>query len=302
MIVYLTMDIGERELAPAAIPPIWRRDQGPALRFLSIDRAVNNLLWFILPLGYDYIVFLVNTVGGHDTSDAGGGIHIGVPPNDRAGVQHAVTAHLYIIAKHSAYLLNARCDGGITLDRDQALVAFYIGSNGTGTHVGAVAQNAVTHIVVVGHLDIVENDHIFQFYGVAYHAIAAHKGAAPDKGAMPHFGFRTDDAGRADKSGRSDLCAAVSPYLRSNLGIFVRRQLTAQRDDHLLDALQRLPGIGKAGEVIRRQGVAQVVEIMDLAHSIRPFCELLLTYVLYHSCALESIFFERGGIPAFFRQ
>ena len=89
------------------------------------------------------------------------------------------------------------------MDGHQAPVTPHIGGNGTGTHVGLVAQNAVTHVIVVGHLHIVEQNYIFQFRRVTHHAVFSDEGRAPDVSAVAHFRTRPHNAGAADEGGGS---------------------------------------------------------------------------------------------------
>ncbi len=52
-----------------------------------------------------------------------------------------------------------------------------------------VAQNAVAHVVVMGHLHAVEKYDVFKLGGVAHHAVFTDERTAADKGAMPYLAF-----------------------------------------------------------------------------------------------------------------
>ena len=86
---------------------------------------------------------------------------------------------------------------------------------------GLVAQDGVAHVVVVGHLDVVEQDHVFQLRGVAHHAVVAHQGVAPDEGAGTHLGLVADDAGAADVGGGEDRGVPGDPDVLRDLGVIV---------------------------------------------------------------------------------
>ena len=81
---------------------------------------------------------------------------------------------------------------------------------------GFIAQNTVAYIIIVGDLDIVEEDHVFQLYGVAHHAVFANQGAAPDESAVPDFCTGPDDAGGTQKGRRGYSGGFVYP----NLGLY----------------------------------------------------------------------------------
>ena len=101
---------------------------------------------------------------------------------------------------------------------DQGLVGLDVGGDAACPHVGLVAQNAVAHVIEVGNLDVIEQDRVFQLYGIADHAVFAHQGGAADEGAVAHLGPRADDAGRAQEGGRGDRGGFMYPdggrYLR----------------------------------------------------------------------------------------
>ena len=122
-----------------------------------------------------------------------------------------------------------------------------------------IAQDGVAHIVVVGRLHMVKEDDILQLHAVAYHAVGAHQGGAADKGAVSYFGVRSDDAGRTQISTGKYFRCLMYPYILGYLIILLRREGLSQGKDHVLDALQRLPGIGKLAQIIGCQGMIQVI-------------------------------------------
>ena len=187
----------------------------------------------------------------------------------------------------------------------KGFVAFHIGGDRARAHVGAVAQNAVPHVVVVRRLHIVKEDYVFQLHRVANHAVFPHQRRPTHKRAVPHLRARADDARRAQIGRGGYRGRAVHPYLRRYLGVLLRVQLRSQLKNHRPDAPKRLPGIGKSPEVLRRQGMGQVVKLFDGIHvSFR-----LLTKPLRSAFPVERLFFQcpacgPGAPPvyAFFRR
>jgi len=115
--------------------------------------------------GDDNAAGFPDAVGGDNTPDAGGGVDIAVGPDDGAGVQDAVAADFHEVAQHGTELLEACGDLLVlALDHHQSLVGLDVGGQAAGTHVGLISQDAVAYIIIVGDLDIVEEDHVFQLY------------------------------------------------------------------------------------------------------------------------------------------
>ena len=105
---------------------------------------------------------------------------------------------------------------------------------------GFVSQNTVAHIVVVGYLHIVKQNYVFQFYGVADHAVLTNQGRATDEGTVAYFGICTDDARRSQVSGRRDDGGFMYPYIGLNL-IVIFAQLAAKGENQGFDPPQCLP-------------------------------------------------------------
>ena len=106
-------------------------------------------------------------------------------------------------------------------DVEGVLIALDVGGDGACAHVGAVAQNAVAHVVVMRGLHAVKEDHVFQFHGIAHHAARAYQCAAADERAVPHLGFRTDDARCSQISRREHFCGFVNPYMLTDFIVFI---------------------------------------------------------------------------------
>ena len=132
---------------------------------------------------------------------------------------------------------------------------------------GLIAEDTVAHIVVVGRLHVIEQDDILQLHGVAHHAMGAHQRAAADKGAVAHLRLRADDARAGDGCRGRDVRRPVHPHLRAKGQIFAV-QLCAQRTNAVRQVGERLPGIGKAGQVVPRQCMCQIIKVVDGVHSL----------------------------------
>ena len=110
----------------------------------------------------------------------------------------------------------------------------------------------------MGHLHLVEKDHVFQLHGVAHHGPGPHQGAAPDEGTVADLRFRADDAGAGDGGSGGHPCGAGDPDLLPPLLVYVGGQGGAQGPDEVLDLRQGLPGIVKARQQRRGERMAQI--------------------------------------------
>ena len=118
------------------------------------------------------------------------------------------------------------------------------------------AEDAVTHIVEMGDLHLVKQNHIFQFYRITYHTIITNQRAAADKCAVPHFGSGTNDTRRAQIGGGSDDSSFVRPDLGCDLMKFILRKGGTELQDHILYAFQSFPWIVKTLQIFGAAGVA----------------------------------------------
>ena len=105
----------------------------------------------------------------------------------------------------------------------------------------------------MGGLYVVEQDDIFQFHRVAYHAVCTHQCAAPDKGTVAHLCFRADDAGGAQIGRGSHGGGFVHPHLGCHLVIALQGGTNGQNE--VLYARQSLPGIGELCQILPGDGV-----------------------------------------------
>ena len=176
-----------------------------------------------------------------------------------------------MIPQHSTHFLQT--SGNIfplSMYYHQRFVALHVGSNGSGTHVALIAQDAVTNVVVVRGLHAIKEDHVFQLDRIAHHAVLPHQGCATNECAVPHLGSCADDAGSTQVGRRGDNGCAVYPHLGRNLRIVLRIQMASDFHNQLLNAGQCFPRIGKAGQIILCQGVIQIIQVMHGQHHRSP--------------------------------
>ena len=209
------------------------------------------------------LLVLVDGVGGDDAPDAGGGVDAAVPAQDGTRVKDRVAADIHKVPQNGAYFSPSGGDVGLSLHHHRGLVRLDVGGDRPGAHVALVAQDGVSHIVVVGRLDAVKEDDVLQLHRVAHHAVGPHKRGAPDKGAVAHLGLRSDDAGRAQVGGGGHHSGFVDPDVLLGLAVLLRGEAAAQGENQLLDAVQGLPGVLELAEVLPRHGVGQIEQLRN---------------------------------------
>ena len=214
----------------------------------------------LVSLGHDMVPVLIDGMGRYTASDHGDRIDIGMAAYHRSRIEDRVAADIGIVAQHGADLAPAGLHLLIAvMDHDRLIVGLDIGGNGTGSHMRMDAQDTVAHIIVMGHLDQVEKDHVLKLGGVAYDRLFAHNGGTADKGALADLGFLINDAGAADVSRIKHFGALCHPDILPALLKSVFGQGPAQLNDKIADAGQGLPGIGHVFEQICCNGLAQVI-------------------------------------------
>ena len=186
------------------------------------------------------------------------------PAYHGTGVQNGITADLHMVAQHGAELFQA----GIHFfflgaHGNWGFILLHVGGDGTCAHMGAIAQDGISHIVVVGHLHMVEEDDVFQFCRVSHHAVGPYQSVAPDKGSRAHLGVRPDDAGPADIAVGIQPGTLVNPHIGPALFILVFRQGSPQPGDKGTDLRQGLPGIGVFFQQGGGGGMGQVKQVTD---------------------------------------
>ena len=108
---------------------------------------------------------------------------------------------------------------------------------------GLKAQDGVAHIIVMGDLDLIEQDHVFKFCGVSHHSALTHQGIAPQEGTVAHLRIFPDDdifsqIGTFKNPGRF-----MDPDSLTAFFIFAFRQTVPQLQDKIPDPGKGLPGV-----------------------------------------------------------
>jgi hypothetical protein len=133
-------------------------------------------------------------VGGQDAAPVEVGIEDGVASEDAAGIEDGVAAKVAAIADESAELAQAGVERlSVEFDQDIGAVEFEVRDLDAGTEMNAMAENGVTHVVVVGSLGPVEEKSLFQLRGVANHAMIPDDNVFPDIGIVPDLAVPADD-------------------------------------------------------------------------------------------------------------
>lgn len=181
--------------------------------------------------------------------------------NDRTGIADRIAADFYIITKHGTELLNAGFHQlRPVVDDHKLLIALHVAGDGTSSHMAIVTEDAVTDVVVMRSLDMIEPDHVLQLDAVADNTVSADKGGTAVEGAVPHLSIRSDDARRAEVSRRENFGGLMDPDSGLHFFIIISKSRTKLKDQ-FIDSLQRLPGISKPPKVIGCQGVVKVILI-----------------------------------------
>ena len=108
---------------------------------------------------------------------------------------------------------------------------------------GLIPQDAVPYIIVVGHLHLVEENHILQLRGISHHRSFSHNGIAPHKGTVTDFSILIYNQRSVQTGCGSHLCVFCNPDVLAALFINISRKLFTQTDDKVVDFGQNLPGI-----------------------------------------------------------
>jgi len=197
----------------------------------------------VLPLFGHFALALIDAVGGDDAADAGEGIDITVPAYHCAGVQDAAAADFYAVAHHGTEFFQAGFHLlPAVLDNHQRFVALHIGRDGTGSHMRPVAKNGIAHIVIVGNLYPVKEDHVFQLRGVSHHGSCPHQGVPPDESAVADLCSGADDARAGDAGCGRNLRVLRNPDFLRRMVIDCRIQRRPQCPEEAANLRQGFPG------------------------------------------------------------
>ena len=120
---------------------------------------------------------------------------------------------------------------------------------------GVATQDRVADIIIVGGLNIVKEDHVFQLHGVAHHSLLADDSAAADERAVPNLRLMVDDAGPADVGRGEHFGVFCNPDILAGVVILIQGQGCAQGLDVVAQLTQNFPGVGLALKQRRRDGI-----------------------------------------------
>ena len=108
-------------------------------------------------------------------------------------------------------------------------------------------------------------DDVLKLHGVADDAVCADERRASDERAVSDLGLGTDDAGSAEISGGEYGRSLVNPDILRDLLIVVAES-GAEGKDHILDALESLPGVGELQKVVLRKRMVKIIKVFDGVH------------------------------------
>ena len=135
---------------------------------------------------------------------------------------------------------------------------------------GLVPQDGIAHVVIVRHLHVVKEDHVFQLRGIAHHTVVPHQGAAPDEGTGTDLGLMADDAGPGDVVVGIDHGVLGDPHVLLGMVVLLGAQRGAQLQDEALDTIQDLVRIGLSFKQGRGFGMGEIQQISDGIHIFAP--------------------------------
>ena len=126
---------------------------------------------------------------------------------------------------------------------------------------GLVAENAVTHIIVVGSLYVVKEYYVLQFNGVAHNTVLADESAPSYESTVAHLCTCSDNAGSPQISCGENLCGLMYPYVLGGIIILIGTESLSQLDYKAADALESFPRICEPAEIILCSCMREIVKI-----------------------------------------
>ena len=109
---------------------------------------------------------------------------------------------------------------------------------------GLISKNRVPHIIVMGYLNLVKQNDVFQFCRVAHYSALSYQGIPSDKSTVPDFRIFSNDSRSVDTCRRRHFGRSGNPNIFSCLFILVLWQSVSQIHDKLPDLRQDLPRVG----------------------------------------------------------
>ena len=129
-----------------------------------------------------------------------------------------------MVSNHGTDLPAVGVDVRLTVDDDIGIIGLDIGCDGTCPEMGMVAQDAVSDIVEVAELNVVEHDCVSDLHRASDGAPGTDENSVSDKRTMKHVGSGADDHRAYQKCGIQDFCGLVNPDVLCDMVILFRVQ------------------------------------------------------------------------------
>lgn len=113
-----------------------------------------------------------------------------------------------------------------------------------------IAENAVTNIVVVRSLNVIEQNDVLQFNAVANNAVRTYQRRTTNESTVTDFCVRSDNAGRTKISCRENLCGLVYPHAFFTLFVFIRVEGLAKFENKIFYAAECFPRVCEFAQVV----------------------------------------------------
>lgn len=211
------------------------------------------------PFCYDVFGVFIDGVFGYDAADTRDRIDIGMPPDDRTGIENGVAADFGMIAKDGAEFFPSGLYAFIAESNGyKGLVTLDIGCYGACAHVGFVAEDGIAHIVVVRRLYIIKKDNVFKLNRVAHYAVPSDESIAADERTVPDFGSVVDDAGAENACTVKDDGVFCDPYVSLWMVKFIFGQGSSDLENGLSYERKRFPRVNGGAEKLVCSGLGKV--------------------------------------------
>ena len=136
-----------------------------------------------------------------------------------------------------------------------APISFDVGRYGAGSHVSAMPENGVTHIIEVRNLYTVKKDAVFDLAGIAYNGTFSHKYSPSEIGAMANNRPLSHDARRVETGRRRNFCAFGDPDVFCGIVILIMGQGVSQLLYEVGNFTKCFPWVCEGREIIGGEGV-----------------------------------------------
>ena len=175
-------------------------------------------------------------------------------------IQYAAAADFYFVSEHGSEFLKTCLDPFVSgFYYDEFFVGFDIGCDGSGPHVGFVAEDGIAHVIIVRHLYFVEQDDVLKFCRVTYDCAFADDRISADECALADFCVLSDDRRSVDVGCLEYGCGFGDPYVFADLIVFICRKGLSEFFDEAADLWKDFPWVGGSLEDVFCNGFIHVV-------------------------------------------